>query len=287
MWKKLNTAPYYVSGSGAVPNWIKEPWLLPSYVNLSRCMNPEFVPSMNIVNKIIQFYNANIQPEVDSFQFLHEKLELTNNIRSTSGCKDTENYCGLYRGYYYAGMHGKKVVYGALLRISKVHDETVAQMITGLTSDLDLCAPALVALFDQPDISTAKYQEYVDGLDVVKRQTTLFKGVVTMTPGVMNLEMQSIDRDDNRLMFRCSDEPGISGAYLGSLGLAAMVGKDGLNLLKMGIVKENVRGIKPMALDDPEVAHLLEINKQPNEHINLSMQESSEWNELIISSQEN
>lgn len=29
---------------------------------------------MNIVNKIIQFYNANIQPEVDSFQFLHEKL---------------------------------------------------------------------------------------------------------------------------------------------------------------------------------------------------------------------
>lgn len=74
MWKKLNTAPYYVSGSGEVPSWIKDPWLLPSYVNLSRCMNPEFVPSMNIVNKIIQFYNANIQPEVDSFQFLHEKL---------------------------------------------------------------------------------------------------------------------------------------------------------------------------------------------------------------------
>ena len=179
------------------------------------------------------------------------------------------------------------MIYGSLLRISKVHDETVAQMITGLTSDLDLCAPALVALFDQPDISTAKYQEYVDGLDVVKRQTTLFKGVVTMTPGVMNLEMQSIDRDDNRLMFRCSSEAGNGGEFLGALGLVSLIGNQGVNILKMGIVKENVRGIKPMSMEDPEVARLLEINKLPNERINLSKQESSDWYDLIISSQDN
>lgn len=184
-------------------------------------------------------------------------------------------------------MRSKKVVYGCLLRISKVHDETIAQMITGLTSDLNLHSPALLSLFDKPDISTVKYQEYVDSLDVAKRQTTLLKGVVTMTPGVMNVELQSIDRDDNRLMFRCSSEPGRSGEFLGALGLAALVGSQGLNLMKMGIVKENVHGIKPMPMDHPEVARLLELNKLPNERINLSMQESTEWDDLIISSQEN
>lgn len=77
MWKKLNTTPYYVSGGGETPSWIKAPWELPSYVNLSRCLNPQYVPSPNIVNKIIRFYNLNLKPEVDSYRFLHEKLELT------------------------------------------------------------------------------------------------------------------------------------------------------------------------------------------------------------------
>lgn len=257
MWKKLNTAPYYVSGSGEIPSWIKEQWLLPSYVNLSRCMNPEFVPSMNIVNKIIQFYNANIQPAVDSFQFLHEKLELTNNSRITGNSTDTEDYCGLYRGYYYAGMRNKKVVFGALLRISKVRDETVAQMITGITSDDDLHNPTLLRLFDKPDVSIEKYHEWVDSLELVKRQTALFKGTVNMTPGVMNLELQSIDRDGTFIMFRCGSDAGRTGKFLGNLGLAAMVGRQGMMILKMAIVKENVRGLKPMSLEDPEVARLL------------------------------
>lgn len=62
MWKKLNTAPYYVSGAGEIPKWIHEQWLLPSYANLSKCLNPDYIPSINIVNKIVQFYNANIKP---------------------------------------------------------------------------------------------------------------------------------------------------------------------------------------------------------------------------------
>lgn len=285
MWKKLNTAPYYVSGSGEIPGWIKDPWLLPSYVNLSRCMNPEYVPSMNIVNKIIQFYNANIQPAVDSFQFLHEKLELSNAIRSAGNNQDTGAYCGLYRGYYYAGMRDKKVVYGALLRISKFHDETVAQMITGLTTDMDLHSPALTTLFDQPDISVTKYQDYVNGLEAAKRQTALFKGIVNLTPGVMNLEMQSVDRDGTFIRLRCGSEINDGDRFLGSLGLAVLVSRHGMMILKMGIAREDIRGIRTMPMEDPGVARLLDIEKLPNEHINLSIQDSADWQSLILSSQ--
>ena len=285
MWKKLNTAPYYVSGSGEMPSWIKDPWLLPSYVNLSRCMNPEYVPSMNIVNKIIQFYNANIQPAVDSYQFLHDKLEMTNAIRSTGSSKETDEFCGLYRCYYYAGLRNKKAVYGALLRISKVHDETFAQMITGLPTDLDLHNPALLQLFDKPDIPIAKYQAYVDGLDLAKRQTALFKGVVELTPGVLNAQMQSIDREGTFVSFRCSTNTSYGNRFLGNLGLAAMISKQGIMIFKLGVLKEDVRGIKPMSLDDAEVSRLLDINKLPNEHISLTMHEATEWQDLIISSQ--
>ena len=72
MWKKLNTAPYYVSGSGDCPIYIRNEEELPSYVNLSKCRNPEFIPSINIVNKIVNFYNCNISPEITTFQFLKE-----------------------------------------------------------------------------------------------------------------------------------------------------------------------------------------------------------------------
>lgn len=56
-------------------------------------------------------------------------------------------------------------------------------------------------------------------------------------------------------------------------------------IFKLGVLKEDVRGIKPMSLDDAEVARILEINKLPNEHISLTMHEATEWQDLIISSQ--
>jgi len=51
---------------------------LPSYVNLSKCRNPKYVPSMTIVN----FYNYNITPEITAFQFLRKDLSLTYSSRS-------------------------------------------------------------------------------------------------------------------------------------------------------------------------------------------------------------
>ena len=97
--------------------------------------------------------------------------------------------------------------------------------------------------------------------------------------------MQSIDREGAFISFRCSTNTSYNNRFLGNLGLAAMISKQGIMIFKLGILKEDVRGMQPMALDDAEVSRLLDIEKLPNEHINLTMQEAAEWQDLIISSQ--
>lgn len=58
-----------------------------------------------------------------------------------------------------------------------------------------------------------------------------------------------------------------------------------MKILKMGILKENVRGMRPISLTDPEVSRLLNIEKLPNEHISLTMHEASEWQDLVFGNQ--
>lgn len=281
MWKKLNTAPYYISGGGETPSWINAPWELPSYVNLSRCLNPQYVPSLNIVNKIIRFYNLNLKPEVDSYRFLHEKLELTVGREDVPAAADA--FPGLYRCYYYMGNRGKKNIAGGLLKLSRSRDKLTAQMISGLTEEGDLTSPALTALFSAEDITIDAYKEYRAGLDIGKRRTTLFKGTAEVTPGMLHIELGAMDRDGTALLYRCAAPAGDSEPFLGNIGLAALIDKQEMQLCKLGLVRADEKGITPMPLTDAGVASLLEMEKLPNEHVALSFREAADWNDLILS----
>jgi len=282
MWKKLNTAPYYVSGSGETPHWIKEPWLLPSYVNLSRCMNPEYAPSLNIVNKIISFYNANIVPEVDTYQFLHEKLENSDSVRAAGSYAGTEDYCGLYRCYYFAGLKDRKKVYGAMMRIAKVHDDTVVQMITGITDDNDIESFKLKDLFAGGDIKLEKYQAYKESLELTKRRTTLYKGMLDLTPGMISIQLQGVDRENSMVMIRCSAAPSMDNHFFGSLGVATMIGADNIQFLMMGIERIDIKGLKPLSLEDPRLIDMLSITKLENEHISINLKKNGDWNDMLL-----
>lgn len=280
MWKKLNTAPYYVSGGGETPAWIRAPWELPSYVNLSRCLNPQYVPSLNIVNKIIRFYNLNLKPEVDSYRFLHEKLELT--AEHANPAAEDDSLPGLYRCYYYMGNRGKKIMAGGLLKLSKVRDSLTAQMISGFTEDQDLDSPALRKLFAVPDITPEAYKEYRAGLEIGKRRVTLFKGVAEIKPGLMTLELGAMDRDGAVLIFRCPVQQENGEKFLGNIGLAALIDKQEMQLCKLGLMRTDEQGVTPMPLNDENVAALLEMEKLPNEHIALSFREAADWSDLIL-----
>lgn len=281
MWKKLNTAPYYVSGGGETPSWIKATWELPSYVNLSRCLNPQFVPSLNIVNKIVRFYNLNLKPEVDSYRFLHEKLELTAQAGHEA---ETEAgaFTGVYRCYYYLGNRGKKTVAGGLMKITETRGTLNAEMISGFSEESDFTSPALLKLFAEPDITVEAYKEFRAGLEIGKRRVTLFKGTATVTPGMLYVELGALDRDGAMLLFRCTALPQEGEKFLGNVGLTALVDKQEMQLCKLGLVRTGEKGITPMTLDDEGVASLLEMEKLPNEHIALSFREAADWNDLIL-----
>lgn len=285
MWKKLNTAPYYVNGNGETPKWIKDPELLPSYVNLSKCMNPDYVPSMNIVNKIVQFYNANITPEINTFQFLHEKLESTDSQRHANGGQiSTSKYHGIYYGYYYSGIPDQKIIFGAILRVFEANGIQAAQMITGISSPKDMQSMRLKSLISKDSLTLEDYQAYRDSLELSKKRTlTLYKGVVTLTQESMFFQMQGIDRDSNWLFFNCVPSGGFSDDFIGGMGLMTFInGNFDIQLLKMGIVSADNKELIPFSYDDEKLKSMLALNKSENERIHLSMQQNSVWGDIAI-----
>ena len=284
MWKKLNTAPYYVNGTGELPKWIKEPELLPSYVNLSKCMNPEFIPSMNIVNKIVQFYNANITPSISTFSFLHEKLEATDEHRQANGMQNASRYCGLYYGYYYSGNADKKEVYGAVLRISEVNNLMVAQMIAGFVSKQDMKSMRVRSLFEKTDIDPDEYKKFKESLELSKRRTTLYKGVVSAAQQSFFVQMQGVDREGSWLFFNCETLPESEAEdFYGGLGIITFI-NDGyeLQFLKMGIVSAENKELVPFDFDNEALQGMLSLDKRANEHVYLTLDQSREWGECII-----
>lgn len=285
MWKKLNTAPYYVSGSGEMPSWIKEPELLPSYVNLSKCMNPTYVPSVNIVNKIVAFYNANIQPEVNTFQFLHEKLEATDEQRHTGNNFSVDEYNGLYYAYYFSAISDQKKVYGATLKISTMNNVTTVQMVSGLSTREDMKGMRLRSLFEKNDISVTDYKKYKDSLPLAKRRTALYKGVVQATQSSLTFQMQSADMEGNFLICQVAAEAALDNQYLGGIGMLTMLnGNNGLEILKVGLERADHKDLRPLMFEDPKLIDILCFQKTENEHIHLSAKDNTSWNNLLIDS---
>lgn len=283
MWKKLNTAPYYVCGYGETPEWINSPWLLPSYVNLSKCLNPAFVPSMNIVNKIVQFYNANITPTVDVYVFLHERLEKSDGKRSVGDNSILDELKGLYYGYYYAGIEDEAHIYGALIRIYSDGSNVSAMMIAGLTDNDMLTDENVRNLISNKEVELAAYKEFKKKLPLAKRRTTIYKGPVAYVPGMMTLALKDADRDNNYLHIRVPINQGIDDRYIGSLGIITMVSENfNIQFLKVGIERADETELAALELEDEKLFELLRIKKAVNEHVYLSTSENVRWTDYLI-----
>ena len=73
---------------------------------------------MTIVNKIVNFYNYNITPEVTTFEFLREDLSLTDSTRSQNIKGFDEKYIGTYYGTITV-THQRKRLTVQLLKFTK------------------------------------------------------------------------------------------------------------------------------------------------------------------------
>lgn len=284
MWKKLNTAPYYVSSFGECPAWIRAQQLLPSYVNLSRCMNPDFVPSLNIINKIVAFYNANITPSVDTFTFLHEHLEDSDRGRTALVCSSPEPFCGLYYCYYYGEEGDAQPIRGALLSIHSGESGVRACMIKDITEEEALFGTELRELLCADAFTPERFKAYKAVKPLQKRLLTCFHGTVKVNPGVIMLRMQRADRDGEYLSLYLPIEASEAEQFIGSLGAAVLLTEDrSFRFFRMGAQRADHPELKPLSLKDSKLLELLALKKGANEQVSLSPGEKTAWiNHLVF-----
>lgn len=284
MWKKLNTSPYYVNGAGELPKWIKRPELLPSYVNLSKCMNEEYAPSMNLVNKIVQFYNENIALQINTHQFLYENLELMNDTKNISKSNQTKNLLGLYYGYYYSGNPNDKKIYGMVLKISELDGKLAVQAISGFPSINDMKSLKVKSLFEKKDISYAEYKDFKNTLDLKRSRLTLYKGIVETNHDYINIHAKSVGKKDYLICINCvADQEVFENDFYGGLGsLVFLSEKYGIHFLKIAIGSANNKDIKTFDFEDERLKDILYLKKSLNEHVYFSLRENKAWLEMIL-----
>ena len=283
MWQKLNTAPYYVCGAGECPNWIRNSEELPSYVNLSKCRNHSFVPSMTIVNKIVKFYNYNLTPEVTTFQFLREDLSITDIKRSRNTSVFDDRFLGTYYGYYYDDSEEKKIV-GAMINIFEENQMLRVRAITGINSQDELYGNNLKKLFNREIITTTAYKKYHDSLDISQRGITYYEGAVEVTPRFLVMAMKGIDREDKQLAITLSIESFVENKeYISGLSFSVLISdKHDIQFFMFGLSRADRDDLIPLDFDNETIKNILHIQKKDNEHIIMSANDDRKWYNLVV-----
>ena len=283
MWKKLNTAPYYVSGFGECPSWIRGQELLPSYVNLSKCMNPDFVPSLNIVNKIVAFYNANITPSVDTYSFLHEHLEDSDRGRTALACASPDPYCGMYYCYHYAEAEDEKYIRGALLFIFEYDGGIRARLFADITDESSLLGEELKKLLCAQELTPEQFSAYKASLPLNRQTISYYNGAGKVDPGMITLRFLRADRDGAYLTLFMPVHPLENGQFIGSLGIMVKISSDrSFRFFRSGFERAGHPELKPLSPTDPKLKELLALKKGINEHISLSPADSNMWTDYLI-----
>ena len=72
MWNKLSTTYYHVKTGTPKASHIQGGAYLPAYSICSKCFKTDYEPSIGTVDSIVQFYNQNLSPQINTYQFLHE-----------------------------------------------------------------------------------------------------------------------------------------------------------------------------------------------------------------------
>lgn len=283
MWKKLNTAPYYVSGFGEPPAWIHGAELLPSYVNLSKCMNPDYVPSINLVNKIVHFYNANIAPSVDTYAFLHDTLESGDRGRTAISCSDIGSYCGMYYGYYYSDSIDERYVRGVIMKIFSSGEELRANLIYDIISDEDLLSSDFKKFIEKENPRPEDFAGMRNSLPVSKRFMSMYTGGGKICPGVVSLQLQRADRDGEYMSLFIPANASQNGEFIGGLGIAFLITSGRVfQMYRMGFERIGNSDLRPLSLDDPKLLELLALNKGINERVILSPNDNSTWTSYML-----
>ena len=176
MWDKISTTYFAVLRSKTPPSAKIDEKKLPSYAICAKCNNDEsYAPSRATIAKIVDFYNSQIRPPVEVYQFTHERLEDSDNIRYRSSSVFDPRFIGTYRGYYPSVT--EDVVIGSYLIIFEEDARLKATLIMGLCSDREMKGTRLRALLSEERITYPKFREFHRNLPASRQRYSYYEGM--------------------------------------------------------------------------------------------------------------
>lgn len=286
MWQKLSTNHYHVKNDtpSARALHIIGAEDLPAYSILSRCANDKtYVPPRSVIDKIVIFYNQNITPETDTYQFLHERLDLSPELRNRKNNVLDDRFLGTYFCYYPSAADSG-LLHGGILKIHKTPGILRAAIVTGLRNDAALTSREVIAVFDgKPDLK--KYTAYYDALDKNNRRCSYYEGNVEITQRSLlihfyepNGALKKLTLTLNIHQFTSLTKP-----YDGGMGyiLCTSDGSFDTRFFKVGLMNV-LDGC--LSLEDERVKEALDFKETDGRKVILSSATDRAWFDLILTS---
>ena len=286
MWEKLSINYYHIkmrTETGKALGYAGTE-ILPAYSVLSRCANDRnYCPSRSVVNKIVAFYNMNITPDTDTWQFLHQRLGADPTRYSKKNDIRDERFLGVYYCYYPFPSE-PELITGGMLKIYKTKDSLRAAMVSGLRGDAALIDDNLLTVFQNtPDLK--QYDTYRAGLEKSDRRCSYYEGRVEITQRSLLIHFYEPSGAQKKMSmtFNVHQIALLNKPYDGGLGymLSTSDGSYDTRFNKIGLIN---RSNGCVSLKDERVKAILKISESDGYMAMLTSSVDRAWYDMILAS---
>lgn len=269
MWNTLGTTPYAVQSSKNKAYTVKNTPIenenaLPSYAICFACYREDYIPSLNVVYKIVSFFNANLSPSISPWQFLNEDLAENANIRYKGTSKYDSRFIGEYNCYYTSSGSSADTA-GALLKIYKRDNVLKASLITGIRSDQDFQDQALRALLKKDALTKKNFDKFHTERPSGEKRYYYFEGNVEITASSVLIVFSSYEDEDVRKLIFTLDTKRFPTSrkepYHGGLAFAMTTSDNPFDtrFYPMGLINSKYEAY---SIQDERIAKLLKIRSK-------------------------
>ena len=282
MWNKLSTTYYHVKTGTPKASHIQGGAYLPAYSICSKYFKTDYEPSIGTVDSIVQFYNQNLSPQINTYQFLHEKLEKTDEIRYQTKTINDQRFIGKYYGYYLS-TSGENL--GAVLQVYEDNDILKAVIITGIRNNEELFGNELADIFSNTPPTSKHFQTYFETRSTENQRCSFYEGTVDITTSSILIFLTSPIEPIRKMVITFNIDcfpPGYNRPYHGGLSfvMATSDGPFDTRVFKMGFINQITKA--NISLNDKGIRPIVKIYPHENYQLSLTSSEDRQWYELIM-----
>lgn len=288
MWRELGSSPYAVLHSKDLAYTVKnipiQGWReLPSYAICFACFREDYTPTLNVVYKIVSFFNANFSPSISPWQFLNEDLSKNANVRYKGTSKYDSRFIGTYNCYYISS-NTDATPAAALLKVYLRDNVLKASLVTGIHSDEDFQENALRELFRKDTLTKKDFDEFHASRAPGNKRYYYFEGNAEVTASSVLIVFRNFEEDDARkLVFTLNTKrfpASRKDPYHGGLAFAMTTSDNPFDtrFYQMGLINSEHGAY---SLQDEKIAKLLKL-RSTGKDIRLTAKADDAWYKLAL-----